>query len=98
MTYDQIDTRKEYVRRARESFHAQDNGWERESSAQEEAAPGRTLALRIVVGMLLFLLFVLADITDYKIGDCSTAAIASGIEKDDYTNAEKYVMMLFADK
>ena len=51
-----------------------------------------------ILKILLFLLFVLADITDYKIFDCSTSTIASEIEKDDYTNAEKYVMMLFADK
>ena len=69
-----------------------------ESTAQEETVLGRTLALRIVLGILLFLLFVLADITDYKVLDCSTTTIASEIEKDDYTNAEKYVMMLFADK
>ena len=98
MTYDQIDARKEYVRRAREAFHEQEDDWGRESTAQEETVLSRTLALRIVLGILLFLLFVLADITDYKVLDCSTTTIAAEIEKDDYTNAEKYVMMLFADK
>ena len=98
MTYDQIDARKEYVRRARESFDEQENDWGREHVTQEETMLGRTLALRIVLGILLFLLFVLADLTDYKVFDCSMETIASEIEKDDYTNAEKYVMMLLADK
>ena len=97
MTYDRVEARKEYVRQARASFHEQENGWGQGSEASD-AVPTSTLALRIVLGILLFLLFVLADITDYKIFDCSTSTIASEIEKDDYTNAQKYVMMLLADQ
>ncbi len=97
MTYDQVEARKEYVRQARASFHEQENEWGQGSEA-DDAVLTRTLALRIVLGILLFLLFVLADITDYKVFDCSTSTIASEIEKDDYTNAQKYVMMLLADK
>ena len=97
MTYDRVEARKEYIRQARESFHEQENGWGQGSEAGD-AVPTSTLALRIVLGILLFLLFVLADITDYKIFDCSTSRIASEIEKDDYTNAQKYVMMLLADQ
>lgn len=97
MTYDRVEARKEYIRQARESFHEQKNGWGQGSEAGD-AVPTSTLALRIVLGILLFLLFVLADITDYKIFDCSTSTIASEIEKDDYTNAQKYVMMLLADQ
>ena len=97
MTYDRVEARKEYIRQARESFHEQENEWG-QGSEVGDAVPTRTLALRIVLGILLFLLFVLADITDYKIFDCSTSTIASEIEKDDYTNAQKYVMMLLADQ
>lgn len=62
-----------------------------------------TVMLRILTGLMLFLCFVLADMTDYRIFDLSTTEIAAGIKagiqtKDDYTNLEKYVMMLFADE
>lgn len=97
MTYDQVEARKEYVRQARAAFHEQENDWGQSSEA-DDAVLSRTLALRIVLGILLFLLFVLADITDYRVFDCSTDTIASEIEKDDYTNVQKYVMMLLADK
>lgn len=93
-----MNARKEYVRQVRASFQEQDNDWAADREQPQEAAYGRTLTLRIVIGILLFLLFVLADITDYSISGCSTATITSEIEKDDYTNAQKYVMMLLADK
>ena len=98
MTYDQIDARKEYVKRARASFQEQEEDWTHPAPQHEEPALGRTFSLRLVLGLLLFLLFVLADVTDHKILDFSTSDIAAEIaSKDDYTNLEKYVMMLLAD-
>ena len=98
MTYDQIDARKEYVKRARESFQDQEADWTHPSPDPETPALGRTFSLRLVLGLLLFLLFVLADITDYQVFQFSTSDIAEEITaKDDYTNLEKYVMMLLTD-
>ena len=99
MTYDQIDTRKEYVKRVRDSFREQEeDDWTHPAPKHEEPALGRTFSLRLVLGLLLFLLFVLADVTDHKILSFSTTDIATEIAaKDDYTNLEKYVMMLLAD-
>ncbi len=97
MTYDRVDARKEYVRQARASFQEQE--YDRiQRSETDEPSLTHALVFRIVLGILLFLLFVLADMTDYRIFDYSTTTIASEIEKDDYTNAQKYVMMLLADK
>ena len=99
MTYDQINARKEYVKRARASFQDQEEDWTHPAPEHEEPALGKTFSLRLVLGLLFFLLFVLADVTNHKILDFSTSDIAAEIaEKDDYTNLEKYVMMLFADK
>jgi hypothetical protein len=51
--------------------------------------------LRLLLGLLLFLLFVLADVTDYSLFGCGTEELTAAItENDDYTNLEKYVMML----
>ena len=98
MTYDQIDARKEYVKRARDSFREQEEDWTHPAPEHEEPALGKTCSLRLVLGLLLFLLFVLADVTDHKILNFTTSDIAAEIaEKDDYTNLEKYVMMLLAD-
>ena len=98
MTYDQIDARKEYVKRARASFQGQEEDWTHPAPQHEEPALGRTFSLQLVLGLLLFLLFVLADVTDHKILNFSTSDIAAEIaSKDDYTNLEKYVMMLLAD-
>ncbi len=98
MTYEQIDERKEYVARARASFHNEDADWTHPAPAKEEPALGKTFTLRLVLGLLLFLSFVLADVTDYSIGGLSTKEITEEITaKEDYTNIEKYVMMLLAD-
>lgn len=98
MTYDQIDARKEYVKRARASFNDQDADWTHPAPDREEPALSPTLSLRLVLGLFFFLLFVLADVTDHKILDYSTTDIAAEIAaKDDYTNLEKYVMMLLAE-
>ncbi|MGN0344508.1 MAG: hypothetical protein ACI4EC_06060 [Lachnospiraceae bacterium] len=98
MTYEQIDARKEYVERARASFRDQEEDWTHPAPEHEEPALGRTFSLRLVLGLFLFLLFVLADVTDHKILNFSTSDIAAKIAaKDDYTNLEKYVMMLLAD-
>ena len=98
MTYDQIDARKEYVERARASFQTQEEDWTHPAPEHEKPAFGRTFSLRLVLGLMLFLLFVLADVTDYKICGFSTSDIADEITvKDDYTNLEKYVMMLLTD-
>lgn len=98
MTYDQIDARKEYVKRARASFQEQDEDWTHPAPEREEPALGKTFSLRLVIGVFLFLLFVLADVTNHTIFDFSTSDIAAQIaEKEDYTNLEKYVMMLLAD-
>lgn len=97
MTFDQIDARKEYVKRARASFQEQED-WTHPAPAHEEPALGKTFSLRLVLGLLFFLLFVLADVTNHEILQFSTKEIASKIAaKDDYTNLEKYVMMLLAD-
>lgn len=99
MTYNQIDARKEYVKRARESFQEQEEDWTHPAPEHEEPAFGKTFSLRLVLGLLLFLLFVLADMTNFQIFDYSTTDIAYEIaSKDDYTNLEKYVMMLLTDK
>ena len=99
MTYDQIDARKEYVKRARASFQEQEEEWTHPAPDRVEPALGKTFSLRLVLGLLLFLLFVLADVTEYKILNYSTSEIAAEIaEKDHYTNLEKYVMMLLTDK
>lgn len=98
MTYDQIDARKEYVKRARASFQEQDENWTHPAPEHEEPALGKTFSLRLVIGVFLFLLFVLADVTGHTVLDFSTSDIAAQIaEKEDYTNLEKYVMMLLAD-
>lgn len=98
MTYDQIDERKAYVERARASFHDNEADWTHPAPAHEEPALGKTFTLRLVLGLLLFLLFVLADVTDHRIIGFSTADVAEEITaKEDYTNLEKYVMMLLAD-
>ena len=98
MTYDQIDARKEYVKRARASFQEQEEDWTHPAPEGEEPALGKTFSLRLVLGLLFFLLFVLADVTNHEILQFSTKEIASKIAaKDDYTNLEKYVMMLLAD-
>ena len=98
MTYEQIDARKEYVQRARASFQDQEEDWTHPAPEHEEPALGNTFSLRLVLGLFFFLLFVLADVTDHKILQFSTTDIAEEIAADDYTNLEKYVMMLFADK
>ena len=98
MTYDQIDARKEYVQRARASFQDLEEDWTHPAPDHEEPALGKTFSLRLVIGLLLFLLFVLGDVTDHKSLKFSTADIVEEIAADDYTNLEKYVMMLFADK
>ena len=99
MTYDQINARKEYVKRARASFQDQEEDWTHPAPEHEEPALGKTFSLRLVLGLLFFLLFVLADVTNHKILDFSTSDIAAEIaEKDDYTNLEKYVMMLLTEK
>ncbi|MCI7131443.1 MAG: hypothetical protein MSA09_13030 [Lachnospiraceae bacterium] len=99
MTYHQIDARKEYVKRARESFQEQEEDWTHPAPEHEEPAFGKTFSLRLVLGLLLFLLFVLADMTNFQIFDYSTTDIAYEIaSKDNYTNLEKYVMMLLTDK
>ena len=98
MTYDQINARKEYVKRARASFQDQEEDWTHPAPEHEEPALGKTFSLRLVLGLLFFLLFVLADVTNHKILDFSTSDIAAEIaEKDDYTNLEKYVMMLLTE-
>lgn len=98
MTYDQINERKEYVERARASFHDNEADWTHPAPAREEPALGKTFTLRLVLGLLLFLLFVLADVTDHSIIGKSTSEVAEEITaKEDYTNLEKYVMMLLAD-
>lgn len=98
MTYDQIDARKEYVKRARASFDDKEADWTHPAPEHEEPALGGTLSLRLVLGLFFFLLFVLADVTDHKILDYSTKDIAMEIAaKDNYTNLEKYVMMLLAE-
>ena len=99
MTYHQIDARKEYVKQARASFQEQEEDWTHPAPEREEPALGKTFSLRLVLGLLLFLLFVLADVTKFQILDYTTSDIAYEIaSKDDYTNLEKYVMMLFTDK
>ena len=98
MTYNQIDERKEYVKRARASFQEMEEDWTHPAPQSEEPALGRTFSLRLVLGLLFFLLFVLADVSNYQILQFSTRDIATEIaEKDDYTKLEKYVMMLLAD-
>lgn len=97
MTYEQIDARKEYVRRARASFQEQENGWTDMQPAPETNPYKTTFAIRLVLGLLLFLAFVLADLTDSSLFDYSAKQVAAEIEKEDYTNLEKYVMMLFTD-
>ena len=98
MTYDQIDARKEYVKQVRASFQDQEEDWTHPAPEHDEPALGKTFALRLVLGLLLFLLFVLADVTEHRIFQFSTTDIAEEIAADDYTNLEKCVMMLFADK
>ena len=61
MTYEQIDARKEYVKRARASFQDQEEDWTHPAPEHEEPALGRTFSLRLVLGLFLFLLFVLAN-------------------------------------
>ncbi len=105
MTYGQIDARKEYVKRARASFQDQEEDWTHPAPENEEPAFGKSFSLRLVLGVLFFLLFVLADVTNHEIFGYSTADIADGIRteneaiaaKDHYTNLEKYVMMLLAE-
>ena len=102
MTYEQIDARKEYVKRARASFEEQDEDWTHPAPEREGPALGKSFSLRLVIGLFLFLMFVLADVTDHKIMQYSTSDIASEIasktaSKEDYTNLEKYVMMLLTD-
>ena len=90
MTYDQIDARKEYVKRARASFQEQEEDWTHPTPEHDEPALGKSFSLRFVIGLLLFLLFVLADVTDQKILSYSTSDIATEIAaKDDYTTLEK---------
>ena len=98
MTYDQMNVRKEYVERARASFRDQEEDWTHPAPEHEAPALGKTFTLRLVLGLLFFLLFVLADVTDHSIMGISTKDIATEITvKEDYTNLEKYVMMLLAD-
>lgn len=98
MTYDQIDARKEYVKRARASFQNQEEDWTHPLPEREEPALGRTFGLRLVLGLFFFLLFVLADVTNHSIFQFSTTDIANEIAaKKDGTDLEKYVMMLLAD-
>lgn len=105
MTYEQIDERKEYVKRARAAFENQEEDWTHPAPEHEEPALGKTFSLRVVLGLLLFLLFVLADMTHHNILGYSTIDLADKIKtenieiavKDHYTNLEKYVMMLLAE-
>ena len=98
MTYDQIDARKKYVQQVRASFQDPEEDWTHPAPEQNEPALGKTFTLRLVLGLLLFLLFVLADVTGHTIFQFTASDIAEEIAADDYTNLEKYVMMLFADK
>jgi hypothetical protein len=95
MTYQPIDERKEYVKQARASFEDAPD-WTVPPPASQEPALGGTVLFRLLLGLLLFLLFVLADITDYTLYGFGTEELAQEIAaKEDYTNLEKYVMMLF---
>lgn len=99
MVQDQVNARKEYVMRARDAFREQEQREHTQTAPAAASAGERTPALRLVVSLLLFLLFVLADVTDSRIGSYSTKELAEVIAvKEDYTNLEKYVMMLFTDQ
>jgi hypothetical protein len=94
MTYEQIDQRKEYVKQARASFDDAPD-WTVPAPDSNAPALGGTMLFRLLLGLLLFLLFVLADVTDYTVFGYQTKDLAAEITaKDDYTNLEKYVMML----
>jgi hypothetical protein len=95
MTYQQIDERKEYVKQARASFEDAPE-WTSPAPASNEPALGGTMLFRLLLGLLLFLLFVLADVTEYTLFGYGTKDVEQAITaKEDYTNLEKYVMMLF---
>ncbi|MBO5245787.1 MAG: hypothetical protein J6B28_00825 [Eubacterium sp.] len=108
MTFEQIDARKEYVQKARASFETETDDWTHSPPEKEEPAFGKSFFIRLTAGALLFLLFVLADITQFQFGNYTTQTIAQSISretivpdveimKEHYTNLEKYVMMLIAE-
>ncbi|MDD6037528.1 MAG: hypothetical protein PUD20_01825 [bacterium] len=99
MTSEQIDERKAYVQKARASFDNREADWTQPLPKEDRPAlVSPMLAISVLSGFFLFLLFVYCDVSQTKILDYSTDEIVTQfIQKDDYTNLEKYVMMLLAN-
>ena len=92
MTGEDIQNRKRYIEEVRNSFP--ECGIETPEPPKAVASPG--IRLRLFFAVSLFALFIAAQKSDLHIFGLSTDEIIEKIEENyDYTNLEKYVMMIF---
>ena len=92
MTGEDIQNRKRYIEEVRNSFP--ECGIETPEPPKAVASPG--IRLRLFFAVSLFALFFAAQKSDLHIFGLSTDEIIEKIEENyDYTNLEKYVMMIF---
>lgn len=92
MTGEDIQNRKRYIEEVRNSFP--ECGIETPEPPKAVASPG--IRLRLFLAVSLFAVFFTAQKSDLHIFGLSTDEIIEKIEENyDYTNLEKYVMMIF---
>ena len=92
MTGEDIKNRKRYIEEIRNSFP--ECGIETPEPPKAVASPG--IRLRLFFAVSLFALFFAAQKSDLHILGLSSDEIIEKIEENyDYTNLEKYVMMIF---
>lgn len=92
MTGEDIQNRKRYIEEVRNSFP--ECGIETPEPPKAVAFPG--IRLRLFLAVSLFAVFFTAQKCDLHIFGLSTDEIIEKIEENyDYTNLEKYVMMIF---
>ena len=92
MTGEDIQNRKRYIEEIRNSFP--ECGIETEEPPKAAAFPG--VRLRLFLAVSLFAAFFAAQKSDLHMFGLSTDEIIEKIEANyDYTNLEKYVMMIF---
>ena len=92
MTGEDIQNRKRYIEEVRNSFPE----CEIETPEPPKAVASPGIRLRLFLAVSLFAVFFTAQKSDLHIFGLSTDEIIEKIEENyDYTNLEKYVMMIF---
>lgn len=92
-----IEERRAYVKQIRDSFEEANGKTDRGEYAEvQDFGKNRFfyVKLRFFIAVMLFLAFVLCDVTKSEFYGISTEQIVSEIKANyNYTNVEKYVMM-----